>query len=115
MNGLFTDINNYNGAFLYPNLQTKQDIQTDGKLDGCKTLEVGESVSIPIEFEYYNNGNIEGLNSITKGLYFDLRNSLFTEPHHFMIHFTAKHNNAFSNYNYSSVQDMLLDDASNVD
>ncbi len=40
-------------------------------MDSYIEIEVGKSISIPDVFEYYING--EAVKSITKGLYFDLR------------------------------------------
>ena len=61
-------------------------------------IEVGKSVSIPIVFEYYIDGEV--LKKITKGLYFDIRDSLVNEPQHYMIELTA-------NYDYTSTGSML--------
>lgn len=120
LNIVWTKEDNYNGAFIYPNLLSMAQIQTEGSYISAKVIDAGHNEVIPFVFEYYLNGN--GVDSkgvlkshVTKGLYFDLKNSLFHDPNHYMIEITAIHNSSFSNYSYTNVQDnlQLSDEAMN--
>lgn len=74
LNGL--NINDINGAFLIPNLLSSSQIVCDNELNNqYKKLNVGESLTIPILFEYYLTDSFTN-SSITKTLAFDLRPSL---------------------------------------
>lgn len=87
------------GAFLYPNILSTAQVLTDGKQFSYKSISVGGSVSIPVVFEYYVEAS---LSSITKSLYFDLRNSLINDPVHFMIEVTG-------NFDYSTTGEIYSD------
>ena len=87
------------GAFLYPNILSASQLLTTGGEFDFKTIETGNSVSIPVVFEYYVDPS---LSKITKSLYFDLRNSLIHDPIHFMIEVTG-------NYDYSTTGEIYTD------
>lgn len=80
------------GAFLYVDALSKETLITEGGEKDSIYIEVGESKSIPIVFEYFAQ---KDTSSITKSLYFDIRNSLVRDPYHFMVEITG-------NYDYSS-------------
>lgn len=74
LNGL--NKNDINGSFLIPNLLSPSQIVCDNELNNqYKKLNVGESLTIPILFEYYLTDSFTN-SSITKTLAFDLRPSL---------------------------------------
>ena len=87
------------GGFLYPNLLSKSQILTSGGEQASKTVDMGSSVSIPIVFEYYVESS---KSTITKSLYFDLRNSLISDPLHYMIEVTG-------NYDYTTTGEIYTD------
>ena len=95
----FSSENSFVGGFVYPSLLSLDTILTSGEDKASKYIEVGESLSIPIEFEYYTNSNN---NSIVKSLYFDLRNSLIRDPYHYMIEFTGNYDMSSENIDTSS-------------
>lgn len=95
----FSSQNSFVGGFVYPSLLSLDTILTSGEDKASKYIEVGESLSIPIEFEYYTNSNN---NSIVKSLYFDLRNSLIRDPYHYMIEFTGNYDMSSENIDTSS-------------
>lgn len=105
----FNSSNMYVGGFLYPELVSIQSILTSGEDKSSKYVEVGESVSIPIVFEYYTNSTI---GSITKSLNFDIRNSLVRDPIHYMIEITGNYD--FSSGNISMVNDTSTQYEDNV-
>jgi hypothetical protein len=98
VNGVNPAINTFVGAFLYPDITGRKTLLTDGGYNSYIEVEVGKSISIPITFEFYIDG--ETIKNITKGLYFDIRNSLTNEPLHYMLELTA-------NYDYTATGSML--------
>lgn len=103
----FSSQNSFVGGFVYPSLLSLDTILTSGEDKASKYIEVGESLSIPIEFEYYTNSNS---NSIVKSLYFDLRNSLIRDPYHYMIEFTGNYDMSSENIDMSSNTDNTFAD-----
>lgn len=94
-----SNTNQFVGGFLYPNLLSKAQILTSGGEQASKTIDMGSSLSIPIVFEYYVES---GKSTITKSLYFDLRNSLISDPLHYMIEVTG-------NYDYTTTGEIYTD------
>ena len=95
------------GGFLFPNLLSKEQLLTSGGIQDAKVIPTGGSITIPIVFEYYvesgeNNDTAEIVNKITKSLYFDIRNSLISEPLHYMLEITG-------NYDYTTAGDIYQD------
>ena len=105
----FNNTNMFVGGFLYPNLLSMQSVLTTGKEKDSKYIEVGESLSIPIVFEYYVNSNVS---SITKSLYFDLRNSLISDPLHYMIEVTGNYDFSSGNISMQSIDSNYSDSVS---
>ncbi len=87
------------GAFLYPNILSTSQILTAGGQFDYKVINAGNSMSIPIVFEYFVNADLP---VISKSLYFDLRNSLINDPIHYMIEVTG-------NYDYSTTGEIYAD------
>lgn len=83
----------YNGAFLIPELLSKnQIICSETKVEQYSTIEVGKSLSIPILFEYFlvpKNSN--DISKITKTISFDIKPSLVKSPEHYILSITAKY------------------------
>ena len=67
-------------------------------------IDVGKDVSIPITFEYCLNNttgdNSKPISTITKSLYFALKDSLFVDAKNYLIELTV-------NNNYSSLNNYL--------
>lgn len=106
-------IQDYNGAFLYPDIIHKNNIiidNTDINPSNYITIDVGKELSIPVTFEYCLN-NTSGshptpISIIKKSLYFDLKDSLFIDPKNYLIEITI--NNNFSTLNnYLDSMNML--------
>lgn len=92
------------GAFLYPELSTKNILMTNGGEKDSISIDVSGSITIPIVFEYYLNGNNSDGNNkngfiISKSLFFDIRNSLISNPLHYMIEITG-------NYDFTATGDV---------
>lgn len=85
------------GAFVYPNLNNKNVLMTNGGEKDSISIDVSGSITIPIVFEYYLDGT--NYSSITKSMYFDIRNSLIRNPLHYMIEITG-------NYDFTATGDI---------
>lgn len=87
INNKLKDISGYDGAFLFVNLNNMSELLTDGSERGNKEIKVGESVSIPIIFEYF----LSEKQTITKRMMFDIKNSLLNNPLNYIIELTANY------------------------
>lgn len=84
--GNFADDIDFTGAFLYPELPSINNILTNGSVGDYVEIPVGGTLSVPITFEFYLN---QDLTSVTKGLYFDIKPSAYSEQLHYMVDLTA--------------------------
>ncbi|MCH5166947.1 MAG: hypothetical protein J1F35_03555 [Erysipelotrichales bacterium] len=107
----FKEVSDYDGAFLYPNIMSKELILTDGAEKSSKFIEVGETLTIPIVFEYFCSGNRE---SVSKSLFFDIRNSLISEPKHYMFEVIGHNDYTSTNDIYSNTSKIFADNASDT-
>ena len=99
------------GAFVYPNLSNKNVLMTNGGEKDSIFIDVSESITIPIVFEYYLNGN---KNNVTKSIYFDIRNSLIHNPLHYMIEITGNYDftatgDIYNNFSVVELSDSVTD------
>ena len=94
----FTSDTDFCGAFIYPNLNHKNVVMTNGGEKDSISIDVSESITVPIVFEYYLNGT-DNNKTVTKSIYFDIRNSLISNPLHYMIEVTG-------NYDYTATGDI---------
>lgn len=107
----FSSVNNFNGAFLYPDLTNNNILMTEGGEKDCISIGVSKSITIPLVFEYYLDGssiNDTAMTSITKSIYFDIRNSLISNPLHYMIEITG-------NYDFTATGDIYNNYFNNVE
>lgn len=93
----FNSDTDFCGAFIYPNLNHKNVVMTNGGEKDSISIDVSESITVPIVFEYYLDGTAN--NTITKSLFFDIRNSLISNPLHYMIEITG-------NYDFTATGDI---------
>lgn len=107
----FKDVDNYIGAFLYPNIMSKETLLTEGGNEkDSKYIEVGESLTIPITFEFFANDKKP---KVSRSIYFDIRNSLISDPKHFMVEVIGHNEYSASNDIYTNQQNNTRqDDAS---
>lgn len=98
-------LDNYNGAFLFTNFIDRTIINLEEN-SNVKYIEVGDSISIPIVFEYYINKTEESkrLKSVSKSLYFDIKRSLIDEPIHFMIEFVGHTDYSSTSNIYTNIE-----------
>ena len=71
-------------------------------------MEVGESKVVPIVFEYYVDGT--SMTKISKSLYFDIRNSLISNPKHYMIEVTGNYDYTATGDIYSNIDNIGIED-----
>ena len=64
-------------------------MQPEGPEKSYVFVDAGESISIPIVFEYYLDGSSK--TKISKSLYFDIKNSLVANPVHYLIEVTGNY------------------------
>ena len=106
-------IQDFNGAFLYPDIQHKNNIiidNTEINPNNSISLDVGKDLTIPLTFEYCLNNttgdNSKPISTIKKSIYFDLKDSLFVDPKSFLIEITVNNNYSSLN-NYLDMVNML--------
>lgn len=92
------------GAFLFPNIVSENLLwTTTGQETSYKSVKPGDSISIPLTFQFYLN---EQDNTVTKRLYFDLRPTIFDKVANYMVEITANYSDQKSaqitSTNYSS-------------
>jgi hypothetical protein len=97
----------YNGGFFYPNIDHRNNITVDySDINPNKYISIdpGNDLSVSLVFEYClgnTTNNIQNpLTKITKSLYFDIKDSVFTDPKTYMIEVTI-------NSNYQSLNNYL--------
>lgn len=98
----------FNGAFLFPNILSKEQLLTEGGEKDSVFVEVGESKVLPIVFEYYVDGT--NMTKISKSLYFDIRNSLISNPKHYMIEVTGNYDYTATGDIYSNIDNIGIED-----
>ena len=96
--------NKFTGAFLYVNLDNKTSLITKGGEKDNYEIKVGESVSVPVVFEYffYNGNNADSKDKLVKTIMFDIRNSLINNPLNYILEITANNITNLSDIEYNS-------------
>ena len=91
-----------------PNLVSKSQILCTEDNNSYIQINVGDSISVPLVFEYYLNSEN---NSVTKTISFDLTKSLLKSTDNYVLSVTAKYNSSLnqdslkeSNYLMDSVE-----------
>lgn len=97
----------FDGAFLYVNLENSSQVLTEGGERDAKTIPVGESISIPIVFEYF----LSTKESISKTIMFDLKHSLVANPLNYILKLTANYDNSLQGNMYSTESNYPVNDA----
>lgn len=100
-NDNLSEVKSFDGAFLFVNLNNTSELLTDGSDKGNKEIKIGESVSIPIVFEYF----LSEKQTITKRIMFDIKNSLLNNPLNYILELTA---------NYDTSLEANLDNLSTI-
>ena len=98
------------GGFLIPALATQNQIMCTDNNNSSITINVGESISIPILLQYYLN---DDNNEITKTLSFDIKKSLFKPVENYTIQIKAKYNYSQSASFYNDANNFIIDSVEN--
>lgn len=114
INSQFTKKSNYTGAFLYPDLDNISQIMTSGNERSNVLIKPGESISIPLTFEYFISNDSESttdtINKISKKLIFVIKDSIMSQGRYFELEVTGNQSNNFTNSIYTSIENYTLDD-----
>ena len=106
------DIKDLYGGFLIPTLVSQSQILCTDNNNSSITINVGESISIPILFQYYL-GNDSSNNQITKTLSFDIKKSLFKPAENYTLSITAKYNLTGNASFYNDSNNFIIDSIEN--
>lgn len=105
-----TNIDYYYGAFLIPELESRDQIICDIMDDNQYiTLSSGSSLSVPVTFEYFLTSS---KSKISKSLYFDLRPTVLKDPESYIITVTAENSSTlatFENTQMTSISDLVTE------
>lgn len=103
----------YNGAFLYPDLDSISQVLINNESN--LLIKSGESVEIPITFEFFIDQNSFDRNNIKKSIVFAIKDSLYEDEKYFEIEIAGNVNNNISNSIYSSINNLSLENSLNND
>lgn len=117
----FKEKSNYTGAFFYPDLESVSQVLTDGTERSSVVIKPGESISIPLTFEYFilkSNDNStdststsDAITSISKKLVFVIKDSVMSSGRYFELEITANQSSNFTDSIYTSIDNYTLDDS----
>lgn len=118
-NSQFTKKSDYTGAFLYPDLDNISQVMTEGNERSNILIKPGESISIPLTFEYFLPKDTEGttststdaINKISKKLIFVIKDSIMSSGRYFELEVTGNQSNNFTDSIYTSIDNYTLDDS----
>lgn len=112
INTNFLEISQYTGAFLYPDIDTIQQIQVQDDDKNSMIIRPGESVSIPITFEFYiSDDDAENVSSISKSLIFCIKDSPYAEPKYYEVEVTGNNSINDTNSIYTTIDNFTLSDS----
>lgn len=104
-NTAFTSISDFNGAFLYPDLDSMSQITTD---ENSYLIKAGDSIEIPITFEYFIDADSFDKDNIKKTIVFTLKDSLYQDEKYFELEITGNINSLNTSSIYTSSNNVDL-------
>lgn len=118
-NSQFTKKSDYTGAFLYPDLDNISQVMTEGNERSNILIKPGESISIPLTFEYFLPKDTEGatststdtINKISKKIIFVIKDSIMSSGRYFELEVTGNQSNNFTDSIYTSIDNYTLEDS----
>lgn len=111
INKNFLEPSQFTGAFLYPDIDTLQQIQIQDGDKSSIVIRPGESVSIPITFEFYISSDDTKQSSISKSLIFCIKDSQYQEPKYYEIEVTGNNSINDTNSIYTTIDNFTLSDS----
>lgn len=106
----FKEKKNYTGAFFYPDLDNISQVMTEGGERSNIVIKPGESISIPLTFEYFILKEDTDINKLSKKLIFVIKDSLMSTGKYFEIEATGNQSSNFTDSIYTSIDNYTLDD-----
>lgn len=85
-NNEFSDISAFNGGFFFVDLDTISQVTTD---EGNYLIKAGESVEIPVTFEYFIDTASFNKDSIKKTIVFAIKDSLYENEKYYEVELTG--------------------------
>lgn len=100
----------FSGAFFIPELSARSQIlcNTENNAEQSIKLSAGNSISIPIIYEYYLDGSSTS-KKITKTICFDIKPSLVEDPKHYIVSITANYDFSSSNMVFTTAKSAFID------
>lgn len=111
INKNFLEPSQFTGAFLYPDIDTLQQIQIQDGDKNSMVIRPGESVSIPITFEFYISSDDIKQSSISKSLIFCIKDSQYQEPKYYEVEVTGNNSINDTNSIYTTIDNFTLSDS----
>lgn len=111
INKNFLEPSQFTGAFLYPDIDTLQQIQIQDGDKSAMVIRPGESVSIPITFEFYISSDDTKQSSISKSLIFCIKDSQYQEPKYYEVEITGNNSINDTNSIYTTIDNFTLSDS----
>lgn len=109
-NPYFTNMSDFNGAFFYVDLDTMSQVATD---ESNMLIQAGESIEIPVTFEYFIDQNSFERQNIKKTLIFAIKDSLYQDEKYYEIELSCNMNSLSANSIYTSSN--TIDLSNNLD
>lgn len=106
----FKEKKNYTGAFFYPDLDNISQVMTEGGERSNIVIKPGESISIPLTFEYFILKEDNDINKLSKKLIFVIKDSIMSTGKYFEIEATGNQSSNFTDSIYTSIDNYTLDD-----
>ena len=111
LNNNFLESKNYTGAFLYPDIDTIQQVQIQDGDKQSLVIRPGESISIPITFEFYiATDDNSTQSSISKSLIFCIKDSQYNEPKYYEVEVIGNNSINDTNSIYTTIDNFTLSD-----
>lgn len=119
----FQSKDKFAGAFFFPDLDSISQILTTGTDRANVLIKPGESISIPLTFEYFiptdNSGTSDTsastMSKISKKLIFVLKDSPMSSGKYYELEVTGNQSNNFADQIYTAIDKFTLEDSLTVD
>lgn len=119
----FQSKDKFTGAFFFPDLDNISQILTSGTDRANVMIKPGESISIPLTFEYFipdddsdtSNSSSSTPSKISKKLIFVLKDSPMSSGKYYELEVTGNQSNNFADSIYTSIDNFTLEDSLTVD
>lgn len=101
----FTTLSAFNGAFFYVDLDTMSQVATD---ENSMLIQAGESIEIPVTFEYFIDKDSFDRSSIKKTLIFAIKDSLYRDENYYEVEIAGNTSSLNTNSIYTESNNIDL-------